>query len=237
LSLPREITYDSALGQLCFSPLEEQQSLRIAPLIDLQNTTDIPNNGTLLLGDFNRSTFELEVVFTLPEGDAKFGVVLGARQNSARSGGGLQYSRAEGTSSSSSSSSSASWHDKTEQATGQLFYVDYKQGGIVTVGSESAAGSFGSQVLQVAAAETQIRLQLFADGSVVEAYWQGGRVVMTSNVGGSLGSTLGSVGVSSTPSTSSMPVSAVRLEKMTAWGVGSIWVSPEEVLHAAGLRR
>jgi hypothetical protein len=109
------------------------------------------------------------------------------------------------------------------------------------VGATQSGGfGGGGQVLQMKSGETTVHVQLFVDGYVVEAYWQGGRVAMTSEADHHLADAhlVGSVGAivvtsSNGTSTPSMSSTSVSLQSMTAWSTDSIWTTPDDVLHAA----
>ena len=67
-------------------------------------------------------------------------------------------------------------------------------------------------------------LRVFADGGVAEAYFQGGRIAEIMSPMG---------GASDDPSSTSAFVQAsqpVKLLSARIWTVGSIWVTPEQVL-------
>ena len=76
-----------------------------------------------------------------------------------------------------------------------------------------------SDTLRLAPTERTVSLRVFTDRTFAEAYWQGGRVVMTASTPPS---TNASVAVASTV--------AVTAQAATVWSVKGIWASPDEVL-------
>jgi len=99
---------------------------------------------------------------------------------------------------------------------GTQFYVDYvPDADTVTVGVVGGA----SDKLKLSKSDRTIDMRLFVDNTFTEAYWMGGRVAMTTT----------------TPVTTAadMRVSADKdgvTASATAWKVGSIWVTPENVV-------
>ena len=86
--MPREITWDAELGQLVFSPLNEQAQLRAKPLVSL-GRTPLAAGSAYRLGHWSRGEgrqAEVEVVFLLPEHAASFGVSVMADADLTRSG-------------------------------------------------------------------------------------------------------------------------------------------------------
>ena len=70
--------------------------------------------------------------------------------------------------------------------------------------------------------DTHIAIRLFLDTAVAEAYFMGGRVAMTIPVTASTTDWSVSIGASA----------ATQLSNATSWGMSSIYVTQEEVLHA-----
>merc|ERR1711871_976214 len=100
---------------------------------------------------------------------------------------------------------------------GTKFYVDYvPDADTVTVGVEGGV----SDKLKLSPSDTTIDMRLFVDNTFTEAYWMGGRVAMTTTT--------------KATKAAGMSVSAdkagITLAHATAWKVGSIWVTPEDVL-------
>lgn len=205
LTMPRAITYNAELNQLNFSPLPEQASLRSGTLANIGPTpVPVPVQPAVLLGRWNSSQFEIEAVFDLPSSDALFGVQLG--------------------------SSSLADATAADAPIGTFFFVDFRVDGVTSIGVDmtSAAGRLpgGKQAMQIAKSDTQVKLQIYVDGSVTEYYAQDGRAVMTNAAEIPPANIDASIKVSSGGS--------VTLVQAQAWSVGSIWTSPAEVLAAAG---
>ena len=116
---------------------------------------------------------------------------------------------------------------------GTLFYVDYAPpaagaavGAVphsVTVGTRpmgpQGLSATVTDTLRLSPRDRSISLRLYVDNTLCEAYWQGGRVAMTMT----------------TPASREAAAAVLATQPATlvsarAWRVGSIWVSPEEVL-------
>jgi len=83
-----------------------------------------------------------------------------------------------------------------------------------------------SDTLKLARSDRTLSLRLYVDNTFTEAYFQGGRVVITM----------------ATPAVPEASVTVVATQPATllsakAWRVGSIWVSPEEVLRTPRIER
>ena len=126
MALLRVMTWNRELSQLEFAPLEEQALLRESVLAQAENVTVVVGQeqplGAWTGGEGNNS--EIEVVFQLPRGPARFGVVVMANGKS------------------------------TSNKTGTYFWVDYAgaQAHTAVVGAHSggSAGPGGSSNLQYA---------------------------------------------------------------------------------------
>jgi sucrose-6-phosphate hydrolase SacC (GH32 family) len=71
------------------------------------------------------------------------------------------------------------------------------------------------------AADRTVELRIFVDNTFLEAFWMDGRVAMTSTLVGSApeaGVSVFAIG------------GAVTVVQASVWHVGSIWVSPAEVV-------
>jgi len=145
------------------------------------------------------------VVFALPSQPVRLGLVVMAGQDASHSG--------------------------------TLFYVDYVPPAgaagaaphSVTVGTEQLGPKGLSKPppppardkLRLSPRDRSISLRVYVDNTFSEAYWQGGRVAMTWL----------------TPATREAAAAVLAtqpagLVSARAWRVGSMWVSPEEVLSA-----
>lgn len=107
--------------------------------------------------------------------------------------------------------------DPTTSGAGTKFYVDYvPDADTVTVGVDGGV----SDQLKLSPSDTTIDMRLFVDNTFTEAYWMGGRVAMTTTTRAS--------------KAAGMSVSAdkagITLAHAKAWKVGSIWVTPEDVI-------
>jgi sucrose-6-phosphate hydrolase SacC (GH32 family) len=77
--------------------------------------------------------------------------------------------------------------------------------------------------------DEELTLRVFVDRTVLEAYWMDGRVAMTAAI----------VPGYAREGTAQLEVFAdtdMEMRSAVAWGMESIWVSPEEVRRAAAMR-
>jgi sucrose-6-phosphate hydrolase SacC (GH32 family) len=107
--------------------------------------------------------------------------------------------------------------DPTQSGGGTKFYVDYvPDADTVTVGVDGGV----SDKLKLSPSDKTIDMRLFVDNTFTEAYWMGGRVAMTTTTKAN--------------KAAGMSVSAdkagITLANAKAWKVGSIWVTPEDVI-------
>lgn len=223
-SLPRELTWHPQLRQLVFAPLAEQAALRTATLASVAGvhlrageTRALHARGASGAG----SQAEVECAFALPAAPACFGVAV--------LGGSLGV-----------------------QQSGVFFFVDFTPaaepgepygvavgrrlhgaGGAGRCPAETEGGHrHGSLVvrdeLRLLPEDDEIRLRIFVDGTMAEAFWQGGRVVLTSDSGRVQPSRPRDAAVDVV----ALAGAAVYLRNATVHAVGSIWVPPESLLVA-----
>ena len=200
-SLPRTVTWDDRLRQLVFSPLEEQRALREAALFPPLSSHVLAPGEVKVLGSWEQTS-----AGNTSEVEVSF--LLPA--HAARFGISVMGSGG---------------------ATGTFFFVDFQPplptADVYTVGVGAApltaavAGGGTTDTLRlIAGSDKTIAVRVFVDNTVAEAYWQNGRVAMTIPL--------------APTAESSMAVAAavgeVLVSKAEAWAVGSIWVTPAEVL-------
>lgn len=208
-TMAREITWNSELQQLVFSPIEEQIQLRGKILANL-TTTKINANETLSLGNWGESVgnqSEVYVTFEIPNYIATFGVVVMTGSDGGK-------------------------------ASGTYFYVDYSPESnevnindsideppkyhTITVGAmQNRTGSVRktTDTLRLSPNDKTISMHIFVDNTFSEAYWQNGRVAMTVT----------------TPATdeAGMAISSdasIILKHAHVWRVNNIWISPEQLI-------
>lgn len=102
---------------------------------------------------------------------------------------------------------------------GVAFTVQYKHG----ASTATVGGGGVSDTLNIADSDTSIDVHIYVDNTFSEVYYQGGRVAMTVNTAATDDA---AVFVSS---------SVAGTVTATAYGVGSIWVTPQEVLRTPRL--
>lgn len=105
----------------------------------------------------------------------------------------------------------------TPSASGTEFFVDYKPS-TDHISSVTVGGGGHQDTLKLLSTDKTIDMRIYVDKTFAEAYWMNGRVAMTAKTG-----TTSEAGMSVTSD------AAVTLNSATAWSVGSIWVTPEEV--------
>ena len=211
-SLPRVVSWNDTLQQLVFSPLAEQLRLRGDLLFPPVTNTVLHTGVVRALGSWPETSAgnqsEVEVTFALPRQAARFGVTV--------MGGG----------------------NGTAPAGGVCFFVDFKPPppgsgaeGVynVTVGAtegglvETPASGTITDVLRLAPSDTVLKIRIFVDNTFAECFWMDGRAVMSIPL-------LPTVESSMTMAAAVGDVTVIRAD---AWVVGSIWVTPEEVLSAS----
>ena len=208
LALPREQRYDPRLKQLVFSPLAEQAALRNGTLARLE-----PPPGGSPLGTGRPAVrlkasaqAEAELTFDLPHEPATLVTSLAAPGGR---GGGAE---------------ALSFRIEYAPPPPHLGAADFYT--VKVTGTSSAHHPHHQPVfssdLRLLPGETQLRLRLFFDHTIAEAYWQD-RVAMTLP--------LSSVGWGD--SSAELAVSAnatASLANAQVWSVGAMWVAPEDVL-------
>jgi len=105
---------------------------------------------------------------------------------------------------------------------GIKFYVDYvPNAGALTVGVDGNGGA--NATLKMSPSDTTIDMRLFVDNTFTEVYWMGGRVAMTTTTRATQAAGM----------TVSADKSGIVLASAMAWKVGSIWVTPDDVIATA----
>ena len=126
-------------------------------------------------------------------------------------------------------------HDPTKSGT--LFYIDTAERTAgatvtVTVGAVPLAGGRGvTDTLKLEPSESSVTVRVLLDNVFAEAFWQGGRVAMTVQTPPT------SEAAMAVTALSGSSMSAVVLERLSAWTVESIWVSKEEVFKTPRIDR
>jgi sucrose-6-phosphate hydrolase SacC (GH32 family) len=217
-SLPRELTYDPVLQQLCFQPVAEQADLRLLPPLANFTGIQMPAHSNHSLGNWPGSvgnTSEVRVVFRKPSSPTTFGV-------------GIMLD-----------------DDDNPQ---QVAFVDYIPPDYIPptnmtaptsdhsgAGHRHANGNFSVKVglrppppahspgtvdeLQMLPDDTEVDVRIFYDNGLAEVFFMQGRVVMTLKISATAraGFAIYSGGA------------AVEVVSASAWQVGSIWVPRKEI--------
>jgi len=209
-TLPREVTWHPELQQLVFSPLVEQAALRASPALFSKENFAV--SGTEKFGLPAGAGLQSEIVasFPVPKTATSFGVGLFGTQEVF-----VDFVPAEATASIHGVSSS--WKVNVGV-----------RGATTTTNSSSAFGAQGAakkpkpqgggDTLNLLPSDSTIEVRVFYDQTFAEIYFMNGRVALTK--------TLAGVATGDHSVFSSAPLTA----NVSAYGVNSIWVSPEEVI-------
>jgi hypothetical protein len=216
-SLPREVTWNPELEQLCYAPLTEQAQLRGSALATPAVPLALEARQPVMVGPWEGSVGnQSEVVATFAIGpsvpETMLGMVVMGGGNSATSGTMFFVHYVP-------PANGAAWPHSVEV-------------GAITNRTAAGADAFtcnapgvvcANDTLQLTARDTNITLRAFIDNNVAECYWgpQGGenRVAMMIDA----------------PPTAEASVSlvsdgSVSVTALSAWQVQSIWVSKEDML-------
>lgn len=165
-TLPREITWNAELAQLCFAPLEEQSKLRGAVLGKLKPQPLLPAKPLSLLpkGTVGGNQSEAVLSFAMPTAAVNVTVALmvGAGKRGAAAVT-LHFTPP-------ATPSKTPWHAVSVSGTG----VEATE-------------------LRLAKTDSSIELRLFVDQVMAEAFWQGGRMASTLAAGPGCGADCGIV--------------------------------------------
>eukprot|EP00937_MAST-01D_sp_MAST-1D-sp2_P007363 g7363.t1 len=223
-SLPRVQTYNPATRALEHAPLPELAQLHTYLLARVAGRVGVPPHGSLALGDAARlaagpgNSSDANVTFAIPGGDGFLSLTsrpaacsrvgLRVMQDAAGQGGVLAY---------------------VEWPAGQP--VDRSRAVNVTVGFDPPcfACQSATATLTLLPSDAALELRVFCDRTIVEAYWQGGRVAMTTG-GPSDDGTWGSGGAR-VRGAMSIEAGAGGAEVLaaTVFAMGSIWL-PKELM-------
>ena len=173
-SLLREVTYDPRLQMLNFQPTPEMRQLRRQVLSSIATATPVPPHGVIELPTppllANQS--EVRVTFAMPTTRVNFGVRVMTDCVPGGGGGGpacpplgsvgMEYA--------------LSFAPPEQHLSGEVFNAT------VGKGANGVPAGFGVSPLPLLTSETTLELVVFVDHSVIEVFWQRGRIVMTDHV-------------------------------------------------------
>ena len=108
-------------------------------------------------------------------------------------------------------------------------------GGVQIRGVTVGLGGAGSDQLRLLPTDGSIELRLFADAAAVEAYFGGGRVVLSSSKIGLWAQTFASAKIVVDAALSSDDAT-VTLLNATAWPLASIYATRDDVLKASAIK-
>ena len=203
-ALPRVMTYHPGIKQIVYTPAEEIEELRDAtPLATIKATALAAEKPVPIAAN---AACDITVSFARPAGNATLSVNVGA--SSAGEGG------------------TGSVQVVYTHESASLYYVSVMY---VPTPSSSAIGGSSSNTfagapktikdkLPLLAEDSTIDVRMFVDGTVGEAYFMGGRVAFTFE----LGKTSAFAGIVSS--------AAGSLSSASAWGMNNIWTTTDEIL-------
>ena len=215
LTLPRVVTYDKDLEQLNFSPLPELAELRLDPPlqgVDTPTALDAPLVISKSWPVDARSQCEMEATFAMPSAATNLSLTL----RSPSSIGGMTA------------------------GSGTRFVIEYTpppaeglahtvivtaEPAITTAGAArgaAAAARRWSMPMRLLPRDTELRVRLYVDHTLAEAYWLDGRAVMSVPISSeaSSGGPQFEIGASGHG----------ELLRLQAWRLGSIWVESDDLL-------
>jgi sucrose-6-phosphate hydrolase SacC (GH32 family) len=203
MTLPREVTWHPQLLQLVFSPVKEQASLR-RDVIGVLGRTALPLDQPVAIGaEPPGNQTEVAVSFARPTapGLTRFNLTVPASFPSRR----IASPAMQGI-------------------VLTLDYSDSSDGEVVVVRCLRANFSTSVKLLPT---DTTIDIRVYTDGIVVEIYVMGGRTAITLH-------TYALPGATNATAVARISVTSVlgrgEVVSASAWKVGAIWVSTEEVL-------
>lgn len=221
-ALPREVRYDPRLEQLVFSALPEQALLRNSTLdeVPLAAETTPLGRGASAVKLTASAQSEAGFVFDLSDESANAVTVLLTCDGAAATSFVIEVPMKD--------TAAAATAYRSANVTGNsAASPDAVRRRASASASAPGAGDFVwsfTDELRLLPDERQVSLSLFFDHTIAEAYFNG-RVGMTLPLDGCDDGRV------------ELEVSAdsgVSLANATVWSVGSIWVTPEEVLDAIG---
>ena len=188
--------YHPGIKQIVYTPAEEIEELRDAtPLATLQTTALAAGKPVALAAN---SACDIAVSFARPAGNATLSVNVGA--SSAGDGG------------------SGSVQVVYTQEASSLYYVSVMYVPTRSGNTFAGAPKVIKDKLPLLAEDSTIDVRVFVDGTVGEAYFMGGRVAFTFE----LGKTSAFAGIVSS--------AAGSLSSASAWGMNNIWTTTDDVL-------
>jgi hypothetical protein len=225
-TLAREVMWDPAIQKLVSPPLEEQTQLRGAKLASIRNMAVIEGESVPLgnIASGLGSQSETVVTFRLPSlhrhpylnrdkaTSIRFGVVVMGGPDKGKSSGLLVY---------------IDYVCPTTNRTGDVYNVEV---GATDLSDPRRKSSTAQLPLLVG--EQNVSLRVFVDHTFAEAFWQDGRVAMivpgTNHPEAAIALHAGFISANNDRIHTGSDVVVLHAD---VWEVGSIWVTPEEVLR------
>ena len=219
-ALPRVVTWDNTLQRLLFTPLEEQAALRetTTPLTPTMTNVEVPIDGgkhtsgrgvslgDWPMGDGNQS--EIIVRFAIPkEVTATFGVgYMTSTTGVASMEAYVEFVPPF--------SSSSPWEVN-----------------VGIRGTNSSKSEAMSRLTLLPGVDTEIEMRIFTDNVMSEVFWMGGRVALTVGLSATAHTQAGAF-LFARADGAGVDAAIVVANKVNAWKVGSMYVTPEEVRNA-----
>ena len=243
-SLPREVTWNPELQQLCYAPLAEQDSLRAAPLavptVPLhlgKNDEDVAVISTKWAKGVGAQS-ELTVTFALPDASALLGVVVmaSAQDDDAASSSGTFFFvefTAEAAAASAKEASATATTPPRSVVVGAMQNRTAAAGGSGSRLAFSCAApgvKCSNDTLQLTASDTELTMRIFVDANLAECYWQTNRVAMIVTAPPPTGEEQVAATVTALVAVSDASSSFIDVTALNAWSVEDVWITPDEVL-------
>lgn len=225
-TLPRVITFNAVARTLEQAPAEELVSLRGSPTAFPLGTLPAGASHLLTLAPGVLGTSEIELEFDLPASAARFGLRFGraaaARSHAAGTAEEIPRSDAD-------AEPMDCTFDYTPPATGLSGVAVEIDGRLPFVQQRTVAVSCGvhSDSLVLLAEEASLSLRVFADATLFEAFFQGGRVAMTEALAFDASSQLFIFTAGG----------AVRVKTAVVYPMRSIWTTADQVRQQSRVYR
>jgi len=204
-TLPREVTFNAAARALQQYPIDELKALRGAAAYDEANVK-VSGTVDLKVGAGVAKQGELLVSFALPKAAATFGIIIGTVADATKSIKCVVKYAPPST---------------AAVAAGKGYGVDV---GCAAANAKEGEGAF--QTLVLMPSETDLELRVFSDWTMIEAFFQRGRVAVTVASAGGNTPMDDTTGLALTAEPPGVPVTATAA---TVYPLKPIWTTPDAV--------
>lgn len=218
MTVPRELRYDGAVGRLAQSPVVELEVLRAAPALVLDSTPRPVDPGTAVTPLFPATVaahwIDLTVVFKRPATRTALWLdVLESAAGNTTTRIGVMYIPPP-----------AGRSDEPYNVTATVMHESCPGAGPHPAKKPAKEVCAPPAAVLVAPGDTELEIRVLVDGTIIEAYFLGGRMVVTTRT-----HPLAQAAVPVAASVaSSAPAVLVRAEGYT---IDSMWVPPSQLLR------